>query len=291
MGVMEENKNFNPFYDSDFCISHEDSDDRRLLVELPEDELLRLKNEIDVVLGMYAKNKGVMLAVDSPLEPSSGVVNNKKETLVINMFAGPGAGKTTCAWEIASKLKKLGYVTEYVGEYAKELVWDGRVDLLEGTAVKQKAVYDEQKRRIDRLLGKVDFVVTDSPPILSMVYLKESAPDFEKQMVEDFHKYHTFNIFIERSVHYEKEGRLQTLEEAKALDMGVKSFLKEHNIYYGTYRHHTVDISIENMQTTFKKLNSKEKASLKDSIEAAENLKVKNTDLKNRDNDKALELR
>lgn len=212
--------------------------------------------------------------------------DRKKETLVINMFAGPGAGKTTCAWEIASKLKKLGYVTEYVSEYAKELVWDGKVDLLDGTAIKQKAVYDEQKHRIDRLLGKVDFVVTDSPPILSMVYLKESAPEFEKQMVEDFNKYHTFNIFIERSVHYEKEGRLQTIEEAKQLDIGIKSFLKDNGIYYGTYRHHTVDVSIENMQTTFRKLNSQEKASLKDSIEAADSKKARDffKYAKNRDN-------
>lgn len=273
MSVKVENSDFSPFYDSDFLISHEDSNERRLLVELPEDELVRLKSEIDVVLGIYAKNKGVMLAVDSPLESVSNTENNKKETLVINMFAGPGAGKTTCAWEIASKLKKLGYVTEYVGEYAKELVWDGRADLLEGTAIKQKAVYDEQKRRIDRLIGKVDFVVTDSPPILSMVYLTEPTPEFEKQMIHDFFGYHNFNIFIERSLHYEKEGRLQTIEEAKAIDNSIKSFLKENLIYYGSYRHNTVDLSIENMQTTFKKLNSKEKASLKDSIEAAISLK------------------
>lgn len=275
MSIKPENQNFNPFYDSDFMISREESDERRLLVELPEDELVCLKTEIDVVLGEYAKNKGVMLAVDSPVEKASNFEKNKKETLVINMFAGPGAGKTTCAWEIASKLKKLGYVTEYVSEYAKELVWDGKEDLLEGTAVKQKAVYDEQKRRIDRLLGKVDFVVTDSPPILSMVYLKESAPEFEKQMIKDFNKYHTFNIFIERSRHYEREGRLQTLEEAKELDRGVKSFLKDNGIYFGIYGHNTVDLSIENMQTTFRKLNSHRKASLKESIEAAESAKGK----------------
>lgn len=213
----------------------------------------------------------------------------KKETLVINMFAGPGAGKTTCAWEIASKLKKLGFVTEYVGEYAKELIWEGKEDLLEGTAVKQKAVYDEQKHRIDRLLGKVDFVVTDSPPVLSMVYLKEPAPEFERQMLEDFHKYHTFNIFIERSLHYEREGRLQTIEEAKAIDRSVKSFLKENGIFYGVYRHNTVDLSIENMQITFKKLNSHSKTSLKDSIEAAESFKK--TRPNNRDSDKVVDSR
>ena len=45
-----------------------------------------------------------------------------KKTIVVNLFAGAGAGKTTCAWEIASELKKRGIETEYVSEYAKELV-------------------------------------------------------------------------------------------------------------------------------------------------------------------------
>jgi len=44
------------------------------------------------------------------------------ETLVVNFFAVAGAGKTTCAWEVAAELKKINIVTEYVPEYAKELV-------------------------------------------------------------------------------------------------------------------------------------------------------------------------
>ena len=40
-------------------------------------------------------------------------------TMVVNCYAGPGAGKTTCAWEVASQLKKKGINTEYVSEYAK----------------------------------------------------------------------------------------------------------------------------------------------------------------------------
>lgn len=50
---MENNgngKEFNPFYDSDFLISHEASDERRMLVELYTDELVQLRNEIDIVL-------------------------------------------------------------------------------------------------------------------------------------------------------------------------------------------------------------------------------------------------
>ena len=61
------------------------------------------------------------------------------------MIAGPGAGKTTCAWEIAEKLKKQGYIAEYVSEIAKEYVWEERFDLLDGSLVHQKALLDMQK--------------------------------------------------------------------------------------------------------------------------------------------------
>lgn len=49
-------KEFNPFYDSDFFISREGSDERRMLVELYEDELIQLRTEIDEILKNFGKN-------------------------------------------------------------------------------------------------------------------------------------------------------------------------------------------------------------------------------------------
>ena len=48
--MENDDKEFNPFYDSDFLISHEDSSERRFLVEMHTDELVQLRNEIDIVL-------------------------------------------------------------------------------------------------------------------------------------------------------------------------------------------------------------------------------------------------
>lgn len=48
--MENDDKEFNPFYDSDFLISHEDSSERRSLVEMYTDELVQLRNEIDIVL-------------------------------------------------------------------------------------------------------------------------------------------------------------------------------------------------------------------------------------------------
>ena len=52
-------KDFNPFYDSDFLISRECSDDLRMLVELSKDELVQLRLEIDAVLEQMGASAGV----------------------------------------------------------------------------------------------------------------------------------------------------------------------------------------------------------------------------------------
>ncbi|MFA5769712.1 MAG: hypothetical protein WC871_09270, partial [Bacteroidales bacterium] len=65
-----------------------------------------------------------------------------KNTLIVNLFGGPASGKTTCAWEIASKLKKQRLVTEYVSEYAKELVWDEKLDILDGSEPHQHHIFE-----------------------------------------------------------------------------------------------------------------------------------------------------
>ena len=180
-----------------------------------------------------------------------------KQTIVINLFAGPGAGKTTCAWEIASELKKRGYEAEYVSEYAKEFVWDNNMEMLDGSLKHQQMLYDEQLHRITRLLGKVDFIVTDSPTLLSAQYLKEPNEEFENKMIEDFKKNQNFNLFINRGKTYQQAGRLQNLQESRAIDNKIKQFLKDNKIYFGTYYHHTIDIVIDNIIKNFHKVNDK----------------------------------
>jgi hypothetical protein len=46
-----------------------------------------------------------------------------KNTLLVNLYAGPGAGKSTGAAYIFAKLKMAGVDCEYVSEYAKDRVW------------------------------------------------------------------------------------------------------------------------------------------------------------------------
>lgn len=178
----------------------------------------------------------------------------KNNTVVVNLFGGPGAGKTTCAWEIASELKKRNLVVEYVPEYAKELVWDGQIELLNGTFENQSAVFKEQKRRIDRLIGKVDAIITDSPLLLLAAYIKEDKERFEIMAVAEHKKYNNFCLFINRGKVFEQEGRIHNLEQSEELDKYIKNILERNRIYYGAYYHVTMPTVVKNIQTTLKKL-------------------------------------
>ncbi len=179
------------------------------------------------------------------------------KTVVVNLFAGPGAGKTTCAWAIASELKKRNIEAEYVSEYAKELVWDNKAYMLDGSPENQKQVYEEQDRRVQRLLGKVSIVVTDSPAILSLIYAKDPSTAFHNEALDRFNRQQNFNLFINRGKVFQQAGRLHNLEESIKIDDNIKGFLRENNIYFGTYYHETLNVLVDNILKHFHNVNSK----------------------------------
>lgn len=173
--------------------------------------------------------------------------NSDKNTIVINAFAGPGAGKTTSCLEVAEKLKKQGFVTEYVQEYAKELVYDNNLIMLDGHYEHQFAILNEQMKRINRLYGKVDFIVTDSPILLNNTYLNEDKNTEVYSAYSDsvnklYGLYNNFNYFVERDTSvFEKEGRIHNLEQSIAIDNELKNMLHNNQIDFDVYTHATID--------------------------------------------------
>ena len=176
-----------------------------------------------------------------------------RDTVVVNAFGGPGSGKTTACFYVACELKKKGYVVEYVPEYSKELVWDENWDLLDGSYEHQRQILAEQKRRIDRLVGKVDFVVTDAPILFNIIYLNDC--DEKKQHMQDLLKifggYTNFNFFVQRDEeNFEKEGRIQNLDESKKKDEEILNLLRNNGLFCGQYSHKNLKYLIQNAITT-----------------------------------------
>ena len=145
-------------------------------------------------------------------------------TLVVNIYAGPGAGKSTSAAYIFSKLKMRGISAEYVTEYAKDVVWDGTPDKIRN----QVYITGKQSYRMQRVYGKVDVIITDSPLALGYVYTDSLA--MKNVCIEEARKYekNSVNLLLTRSPEYtyQKVGRNQTEDEAKELDEEIRLLLK-----------------------------------------------------------------
>lgn len=153
---------------------------------------------------------------------------------VVNMFAGPGAGKSTTAAALFTLLKLHdGIKCELVTEFAKELVWEER----DYTFKNQFYLFAKQQHRIWRVAEKVDMVITDSPILLSNIHGKHNLKcqgnkAFYDYVLTEFNSYNNINFFIERKKKYAEYGRNESKVEAQLIDRKIKEYLNEHHIKY-----------------------------------------------------------
>lgn len=157
---------------------------------------------------------------------------------VINLFGGPGSGKSTCAAALFALMKKKGMSVELVSEYAKQMVFEERLNVLKED---QLYVFAKQHRKILTLRNTVEYVITDSPFVQGYLYLNDdSIYDrnwFRSLIMDTFHKYPNYNVLLVRGgdIPYEQMGRYQNEKEAQEVGASVAQFLANHNIQFTTH--------------------------------------------------------
>ncbi len=148
----------------------------------------------------------------------------------INLWGGPGVGKTATAYWLFSELKIKGYDVQFSEEACKRWACQGRpiisMDQLLLTAL-QVNTEDEYLRSGTHL------VITDCPVMISYVYAHRDKLDYSDIILDigrNFEKrYPSVNIFIERSkdIKYQSEGRYETEDEAKHADKLMYDFVNK----------------------------------------------------------------
>lgn len=169
-------------------------------------------------------------------------------TKIINILGGSGIGKSTFAAELFTLMKKELYDVELALEYAKDLVYENRLNTLEN----QIYVFGKQLHRIQRLVGKVEYIITDSPIILSSIYGEKYSENFHRLVLETFNQFSNINILLKRGHDYNPNGRLQTLEEAIEIDRKIAHYLIINSI-----DHYVLDKDVK-VSTHLKHLQEKE---------------------------------
>jgi adenylate kinase family enzyme len=150
-------------------------------------------------------------------------------TKIINLFGEPSAGKSTTAAHLFALMKHDGRDVELVTEFAKDITYEGHKNLLED----QLFLLANQHRRIARLAGQIEYIITDSPLLLNLLYTDESYFSSYKQLVKEiFYSYNNVNFLLKRSKPYNPKGRNQTEEEARELSVKLRKLLDENVFQY-----------------------------------------------------------
>lgn len=145
----------------------------------------------------------------------------------INLYGGPGIGKSTVASLVFAELKVRGLNVEMVHEYAKELVYEG-IDLRNVDQFFQDRILIEQLRRELLFFKKVDYIITDSPLMLNAYYNGGKTSVF---MAKQTDSESDLNFYLTRTnEHFEGKGRSHTEKESVVIDKKMLSFLKKHKV-------------------------------------------------------------
>lgn len=163
-------------------------------------------------------------------------------TKIINLFGGPGIGKSSISAGLTYNLKKRHITCDNPYEFPKLLAWDENYSAI----ADQLFVLANQHRGIVKSYGKVEYIILDSPILLSLTYKTyydkngiDEYPSnlygetFDKLLIEMNSKYDNINILLQRTdgLHSNVE-RYQNLEESKQLDKEIEGTLQKYNLPY-----------------------------------------------------------
>lgn len=166
------------------------------------------------------------------LEEYHNESKNKKliNTIVVNLFGEPSAGKSTCAMYVTAQLKRNGINAEYVSEFAKDKVYENNGEIFKH----QEYIFGKQSFKMGRVRDKVQVMVVDSPLILSAVYNSDAilGEDFNKTVLNVFNSYNNRNYLLTRHHPYENDGRLHNEDEAVKIRQNMIEKLNEYHIDY-----------------------------------------------------------
>lgn len=163
---------------------------------------------------------------------------------VINLYGGAGCGKSTLAAQLFAKLKCQGKNVELVQEYQKELVYE------EASSVywnNQVLLFAQQYHKLNRLVDKVDYAITDNPLLTAIAYRQytKTPASLDALVVDCYNQFDNYNYVLTRKPeYYSMLGRIHTLEESICIDTTIVGVLVAYQIPYHTI-HNSADILLD----------------------------------------------
>jgi len=198
-----------------------------------EERILKYKFEMS-----FEKNFEISINTSIPinqtLESFKESVRSKAnhKTLIVNLYGGPGTGKSTMAAALFSELKFRNITAELITEFAKDKVWEESIHLLND----QLFIFANQYHKFWSVLDKVDVIVTDSPLLMSLAYTKKDNFKLIELVKQHHFENKNLEVFLKREKPYVTIGRIQSEQKAKEKDLFIEDILNENLISYYSFR-------------------------------------------------------
>lgn len=164
--------------------------------------------------------------------------------LVVNLMGEPGAGKSVASAGLFYELSIRGIKSEIIQEVAKGFAWETPKDSL-GVSLKhpifeqQVYILGEQNRLLQRVIGKRQVAIMESPLILTSIYRpSEYLKSFDNLVLEQFNCYNNFNVLLKRNHKFDDDGRVHTENESARVREKLKTYLDKNQIKYSEITTH-----------------------------------------------------
>lgn len=142
---------------------------------------------------------------------------------VINLWGPPGSGKSTVAAGLFYRMKMQDYNVELISEFAKDVTWEGHHNIF----LDQLYIFAQQNRKLERLRGKVDYAINDSPLLMQLAYCPEGYYDkFAALVKEVWDSYDNANILLQRTHAYRQAGRWHTEAQSNEVEAEIRDILR-----------------------------------------------------------------
>lgn len=156
--------------------------------------------------------------MSSEAPPATAATQQAAAGRCLNLYAGPGVGKTTAMASVFAELKHMRINAEMAVEYSKELVWH-QMDF------DQEKIFRVQARRMS-IARHTDLVVSDGRLLQQLVYVEEE--ELQRRIIAEYARYDNIDVLLKRSdsMPYDPKGRYSDEATARVLDEEIEAMLK-----------------------------------------------------------------
>lgn len=208
-----------------------------ILYDFYEKEMVELKNS-DLI--KFLKECQSLIKKIKEQEELKPTIYLKPENSVINLYAGPGSGKSTTSRALSALFGGNGISSIAPIEIPKLHVWEKSFHDLSD----QLKIFANQKYSQDLCFEKYKVSVVDSPLLMQWVYMEQNKANNTEELKNIIlnafkeREKNCISFFLKREHKYSNYGRVHNEHQSNELNNKIINVLIQNNVHFKSFYTH-----------------------------------------------------